>query len=197
MSEETAAIREDITMVRDSMTEKIEQIEMKVRDTVDTTVEQVNRFFDVEQQVQDRPWAPLGVAAVAGYLLGSVGGSSPPKHSRQYQSFTPAHAEHPDHDEETESSAIMNELSEKFGSELRLITEAALAAGVTLLRDTVKQSVPQFEQEYEKLHSNGNSPYHRDIPQDDRATVLREERQTERHSTIDPHNPINRPALDR
>lgn len=87
MAEGTEPIRQDIDAIRDSMTEKMEQIETRVKDTVDntvgsvkrtvdTTVDSVKRSFDLQQQVNERPWVALGVAVLAGYVIGSLGGGS-------------------------------------------------------------------------------------------------------------------------
>jgi len=89
MDERTETIRHDIDATRESMTEKIEQIETRVRDTVENvrgsvehTVENVRQAFDVRQQVNERPWLMLGASVVAGYVLGSLGGSdSEPRYS--------------------------------------------------------------------------------------------------------------------
>lgn len=196
MSEETDAIRQDIASVRESMTDKIEQIESKVRGTVDTTVEQVNRLFDVRQQVHDRPWAALGVAALVGFAAGSMGGSKS-AHNRSsadtYYGYgnrsygQPAaygsgpYARHqPDR-----SNDMMHELGDRFGNELRLITSAAMAAGVNMLRDTIKQSVPNFEQEYAKVRQDEHT---RERAVGDAATEDRESIQ--RTTAVDPNIPL-------
>src|SRR5215216_6244870 len=71
MDQRTEPIRQDIDSIRDSMTNKIEQIESKIKDTVDDT----RRMVDIKYQVSQRPWAALGVSLLVGYTLGSIGGS--------------------------------------------------------------------------------------------------------------------------
>jgi ElaB/YqjD/DUF883 family membrane-anchored ribosome-binding protein len=165
MSEETDAIRQDIAMVRESMTDKIEQIETKVRGTVDTTVDQVNRLFDVRQHVSDRPWAALGVAALVGFAAGSMGGTHAAPNNAARDAYArrtygqPAAYERGPYTryQAGRSNDLMHDIGDQFGNELRLITAAALAAGVNMLRDTIKQSMPNFEQEYARVRQDDHT----------------------------------------
>ena len=52
------------------MSDKIEQIETKIKGTVEDT----RRMVDIKYQVSQRPWAALGVSLLVGYTLGSIGG---------------------------------------------------------------------------------------------------------------------------
>src|SRR5215207_619618 len=70
MDQRTEPIRQDIDSIRNSMTDKLEQIETKIKGTVDDT----RRMVDVKYQVSQRPWAALGVSLLVGYTLGSIGG---------------------------------------------------------------------------------------------------------------------------
>lgn len=160
MSEETDAIRQDIASVRESITDKIEQIESKVRGTVDTKVDQFHQLFDVQHQVRERPWATLGVAALVGFAAGSMGAPKPAR--AEYRRYTNsayaytngsaryAPAGQPTAYKAQQSQDMIRDLTDQFGDELRLMTSAALAAGMHLLRDTLSQSVPDFDREYRK-----------------------------------------------
>lgn len=99
MDQRTEYIRQDIDATREAMTDKLEQIESKVKGTVDdlkgsventveTVKENVKQAFDIKQQVSERPWTMLGASVVAGYVLGSLGSSddSPSYRSSQYRS---------------------------------------------------------------------------------------------------------------
>jgi ElaB/YqjD/DUF883 family membrane-anchored ribosome-binding protein len=79
---------------RSAMTEKLEILEARVRETVEgaqssvedivetvkgtvgDTVETVKRTFDLQYQVDQHPWLMVGGATLAGYLLGNWGGGS-------------------------------------------------------------------------------------------------------------------------
>jgi len=99
MDQRTEYIRQDIDATREAMTDKLEQIESKVKGTVDdlkgsventveTVKENVKQAFDIKQQVNERPWMMLGASVVTGYVLGSLGGSddSPAYRTTQYRS---------------------------------------------------------------------------------------------------------------
>lgn len=86
MDQRTEYIRQDIDATREAMTDKLGQIESKVKGTVDdlkgsventveTVKENVKQAFDIKQQVVERPWTMLGASVVAGYVLGSLGSS--------------------------------------------------------------------------------------------------------------------------
>lgn len=202
MSEETDAIRQDIASVRDSMIDTIEQIESKVRGTVDTTVEHVNRMFDLRQQVRERPWVALGAAALVGFAAGSLGGGSRRDDARsryvadgaydraEYPFYEPSYnrygvSEASTADRRGSANQLMHDLGDRFGTELQLITSAALAAGVNMLRDTIKQSMPNFEQEYD--HARRESRLHEravgDAPSEDRESI-------QRTTSVDPNIPL-------
>jgi ElaB/YqjD/DUF883 family membrane-anchored ribosome-binding protein len=94
MQQDIADTCQDIEDTRSAITEKLEILEERVRETVEgaqssvheivetvkgtvgDTVETVKRTFDVPYQVDQHPWLMVGGATLAGYLLGSWGGGS-------------------------------------------------------------------------------------------------------------------------
>jgi hypothetical protein len=58
------------------MTEKMEQIENKIKGTVDETTHSVKRMVDVRHQAGEHPWAALSISVLVGYWLGSMGNGS-------------------------------------------------------------------------------------------------------------------------
>src|SRR5215211_4559535 len=79
MDQRTEPIRQDIDSIRD----KLEQIESKIKGTVDDT----RRMIDLKYQVSQRPWAALGVSLLVGYTLGSIGGDDQRPQLRRSDSF--------------------------------------------------------------------------------------------------------------
>jgi len=73
------------------MTDKIEQIESKIKGTVDDT----RRMVDIKYQVSQRPWAALGVSLLVGYTLGSIGSDSEsrtqPQRGEPFRYYDPSH----------------------------------------------------------------------------------------------------------
>lgn len=97
MDQGTEPIKQDIAAIRDSMTDKMSEIESRVSGTVDQTVESVKRTFDIKHQVGERPWVAVGAAVLAGYALGtmempSMPGSEPyPRHMYESAMDKPSH----------------------------------------------------------------------------------------------------------
>lgn len=111
MDQRTESIKQEVDETRDSMTTRMEQIESQVQGKIDNvresaqtsvekaketaqeTVENVKQKLDIKQMVDERPWTMFGASLVAGFMLGSMGGSEsshraersyPPEHSYRY-----------------------------------------------------------------------------------------------------------------
>jgi ElaB/YqjD/DUF883 family membrane-anchored ribosome-binding protein len=87
MDPRTEPIKQDIETIRESMTEKIGQIEDKVKGTVEGTMDSVKQTFNINTQVSDRPWAAFGVAVLIGYGLGSMGGGKSQHERTHYPQY--------------------------------------------------------------------------------------------------------------
>jgi len=61
-------VRETVEDMRAAVADIVEN----VKDTVDTTVETVRHTFDVHHHVEQHPWLMLGGVTMVGYLLGSL-----------------------------------------------------------------------------------------------------------------------------
>jgi len=152
------------------MTDKIEQIETKIKGTVEDT----RRMVDIKYQVSQRPWAALGVSLLVGYTLGSIGGDNkrnqyqpqrgdtfryydPPhddrtrsarEHDTQRSSFTPpADTRHAD------KPGMLDQIMDQFGDEFQLLKAAAITSVIGLVRDAVRQNLPALDQELGRLRS--------------------------------------------
>jgi ElaB/YqjD/DUF883 family membrane-anchored ribosome-binding protein len=168
MATETEPIRQDIEAIRDSMTDKMEMIESKVKGTVDNTVQTVKRTFDVKEQVREHPWVAFGAAVATGYVLGSLGGSSEPEPRRDYQrgeavqyySTRDNKHEREQHrngntsynrnDQSPQEPGFFDSILGQFGDEIETMKSAAVAAATTMLRDMLRQNLPQFAASYDQ-----------------------------------------------
>jgi len=170
MDQRTEPIRQDIDSIRDSMTNKLEQIESKIKGTVDDT----RRMVDVKYQVSQRPWAALGVSLLVGYTLGSIGGDDSraqpqraqsiryydePKDERarstrerdmasRESSFTP-----PADTRRTAQPGMLDQIMDQFGDEFQMLKAAAVTSVIGLVRDAVRQNLPALDQELGRLRS--------------------------------------------
>lgn len=197
MDQGTEPIKQDIAAIRDSMTDKMSEIESRVSGTVDQTVESVKRQFDIKHQVSERPWVAVGAAVLAGYALGtmdtpSLPGSEPyPTHMYEsamdkphQQSYEPSQYQSSQHQPYDSSRGVDNsstyegqnrgvqdysnpsylsqprpsqgpgffqDIFSEFGDELETLKTAAISTGITMLRDAIKQNVPQLYDQYEQV----------------------------------------------
>ena len=140
------------TQVKAQIDSAVTTVKDQVRETVDSAVGQV-RGFDLRQQVDARPWTSLGVAVLTGYLLGNIDPSSDSDYSSLPSRSSAAHAwsnQLQGRAQGTQRGGMWSAVVDQFGGELRTITTATISAAVATLRDTIKESVPQFAQEYER-----------------------------------------------
>jgi hypothetical protein len=181
----TEPIRQDIESIRESMTDKMEQIESKVRGTVENTVSSVKETFDLKGQVAQRPWTAVGAAVLAGFALGTLGGSSerpsypaqrgePMRYypepqerheERPRQSFGATYSQPASHEsmraamgQSSQGGGLLGSLAETFGDELTALKAAAMAAAMNAVRDILQQNLPRFADEYNRVrdeHSQG------------------------------------------
>src|SRR5215216_4625297 len=175
MDQRTEPIRQDIDSIRDSMTDKIEQIESKIKDTVDDT----RRMVDIRYQVSQRPWAALGVSLLVGYTLGSIGSGSEshtqPQRGEPFRYYDPSHDDRARASREYEADmrhssftaradtqraaqpGMLDQIMEQFGDEFQLLKTAALTSVINLVRDAVRENLPGVDQELGRLRSEQDS----------------------------------------
>lgn len=169
MDSRTEPIRQDIDAIRDSMTDKMEQIESKIKGTVEDTTSSIKRVVDVRYQVGERPWAAFGLSVLAGYALGSLGGSSepsrplPPQHGQTFRYYPAEPREQPNEADRRaqyaanarspEQPGLFDQLTEQFSDEISMLKTAAVTTLMGVLRDTIQQSMPSLHREYSRLRA--------------------------------------------
>jgi len=177
MDQRTEPIRQDIDSIRDSMTDKIEQIESKIKGTVEDT----RRMVDIKYQVSQRPWAALGVSLLVGYTLGSIGGGddtrTQPQSGEPFRYYDQPHDDRArsarEHDTDSRSNSfaqhdntqraaqpgMLDQIMDQFSDEFQLLKAAAIKSVISLIQDTVRKNLPALDQELGRLRSEqgGNS----------------------------------------
>jgi hypothetical protein len=177
MDQRTEPIRQDIDSIRDSMTDKIEQIETKIKGTVEDT----RRMVDIKYQVSQRPWAALGVSLLVGYTLGSIGGGedtrAQPQRGEPFRYYDQPHDDRARSTHERDSDSrnssftqhadtrraaqpgMLDQIMDQFGDEFQLLKAAAITSVIGLVRDAVRQNLPALDQELGRLRTEqgGNS----------------------------------------
>lgn len=129
------------------MTNKVEQIERKVRHDVTDTVETVKQTFDVRRHIEERPWTAVGAALLVGYMLGSADVDLPDV-GAMVNDVKHNLADVPG---KISNNGMIASIADQFGDELQVLKAAAVTAGVTMLRDVVKQQAPALGREMERL----------------------------------------------
>ncbi|NTU84301.1 MAG: hypothetical protein HGA45_33895 [Chloroflexales bacterium] len=183
MAQGTEPIRQDIDEIRGSMAETLEEIEARVRGTVDSTVGNVRQAFDLKHQVNEHPWLSLGLAVVAGYMLGNMDGDDRPsprygqpgQAMRYYaepgdrpagdrpagggsdQNVAPSSglSSKQDYSQygQREQGGMFAHLAGPIGDELQTIAIATVKSATRLLRESLQSNIPEFETEYQRLQS--------------------------------------------
>jgi hypothetical protein len=135
-------IRQDIESTRASLDDKLDALETKARQT-----------FDLKHQVSERPWMALGAAVAAGYVLGSMGESEPQRWHGQPITTTDynqhAMQSAPNRYEQSSGDSFLSQ----FDDEIDMLKNAAIATITTMLRDTIREYIPQLGQQLDRAAS--------------------------------------------
>lgn len=162
MDQRSDDIRQDIEETRASLDTKLNLLEEKANETT----EKVKQAFDIKQQVQERPWAALGVAVAAGYVLGSMGGGDEdyydrrysPRYEQRWQGQPMTTTDYSQHAGRDSGPSTTDKVAEKgkdflsqFDDEIDMLKMAAMGALSTFLRDAVRQYVPSMSSHIDEL----------------------------------------------
>jgi len=161
------------------MTDKLEQIETKIKGTVEDT----RRMVDLKYQVSQRPWAALGVSLLVGYTLGSIGGDDrhteaqhkastqqgsalryyePPRDDRAHSTrasdanTNSSSFSQPAENRQPAQPGMLDQIMDHFGDEFQMLKAAAITSVIGLIRDTVRQNLPALDQEINRMRSEKN-----------------------------------------
>jgi len=151
MDQRSNYIRQDIEATRASLDTKLDSLELKARQT-----------FDLKHQVSERPWMALGAATVAGYVLGSLGGSEP-EPRWQAQSAAATYKQHANAAEHAPQATFdageskVDRLLAPFDDEIDLLKTAAISTLTNFLHDIIKEYVPALGQQLKSTAQNGHS----------------------------------------
>jgi ElaB/YqjD/DUF883 family membrane-anchored ribosome-binding protein len=152
MDQRAEPIEQDIAAIRDSMSDKMGQIEDRIRSSVEETGESLKRSVDLRYQVEERPWAMVGGAIVLGYVVGNLSGT--PEQALHTPAYRPQVGGHPNGQPQHESgplrgaadlgASLIDDLKEQFSDELALVKTVAISAAVTFLQDAIRESFPSL-----------------------------------------------------
>lgn len=163
MDKTTDAIREDLDATRDAMTDKLGQIESRVKDHVDGTVDSVKHVFDIGEHVNQRPWVALGASFLAGCVLAGLDAPSRPRTRETWRGNQwPANGNGRNGAQGFDAGTMVSQASsvvadvghqvaDRFGDEIDLVKAAAIATLVGLARDWFKDAMPAFGAQFDRV----------------------------------------------
>jgi len=135
----------------------------KVKGTVNDTFARVKRTIDLRYQLDRHPWLMFGGAVAAGYVLGSLGsgGSSRRDHdtehataaSRPAGTYTYSEASYPASPAGPGQPGMWEGLRHRLRDETGVLLSATITGVTELLRNLLRESVPQLGPYLEKADS--------------------------------------------
>ncbi|MGE0683583.1 MAG: hypothetical protein AB7P69_22130 [Candidatus Binatia bacterium] len=171
MEKHPGQVREEIETTREALSEKLELLEGRARDTIEHTKDRVKQTFELNYHMEQRPWTMLGMAVACGYFLGHL--STLQEKARERTALysgplpffsPPIRSEAPNTPREKEPDEFKKRTGnrawvlEEFHGEIALIKGAALGAVSSLVRDMVKQAVPHLTAALNLQGNKGNLP---------------------------------------
>lgn len=166
VEQSSTEMRHEIDSTRSAMADKLEALETRVIDTVQSaqevvqdslqgakdTVASVKRTFDIKHQIEQRPWTMMGGCLLAGFLLSYLLPRGRPQSSKtkgepaengKYAAAAPA----PFQTEPPSQPGIL----EPFRKEIDQVKGIAIGYVMGLVRDSIKDSVPQLANKIDEL----------------------------------------------
>lgn len=145
MTDGLEVLEERVRETVEDMRAAVEDIVENVKDTVDTTVETVRHTFNVHHHVEQHPWLMFGGVTMVGYLLGSLrSGQSSAAVSPNDTSLSPAGTTAATSHESSarpQPQGMGSGVRERFKDEIALIEGAVIGAVIRTLGDMVKQAL--------------------------------------------------------
>lgn len=158
-----AAVEDTLSTARDTVQDTISS----VKESVHSAAESVKRTFDVEHQVQDHPWAMLGLSLLSGAALGALLGPrlraadpiarrlaeaayEPPPRST---TTPPAAWERLNHHEPARPG-FLDKLGSQLGDELEKAKDLAITTIAGVVSDVVRRSIPAMGSAVEEMMVN-------------------------------------------
>jgi len=184
---EVTKAHEEIDQTRSDLAQKVEQLEEKVRDTVLSATENVNetiesvtstvqqtvhsvkRTFDLNYQMQVRPWTIIGGTVVAGFLVGALISRTRPRRTwqgsdRQADLMPPSerYLSEPEPQRAPPApaaprSSLVSGLMEQFGPEINKVKEVAIGYLVGMARDAIKDALPAVGAQIEEVMNSATT----------------------------------------
>jgi len=147
------AVEESVQSTKDSVEETIQSVKTSVRESVTA----VKNTFDVKRQVERHPWAMVGGAFLTGLVVGDVlkrvQGRPGPIPGRGVRDRPAENNAKPVAASPLAAASAVREprFFDRFQDEVDQVKAIALGWALGLVRDSVKDSLPRFATEIDRV----------------------------------------------
>jgi len=174
----TDKVEQTIEQVTSTVQETVEQVKSTVNDTVESakstvneTVGAVRQTFDLEYQMQVRPWTMMAGSVCVGLLAGALVGrqtrgrslgevaSSGYRGVSQSLSSAGSAAREYAHRAREQGPGLMSQLYHQFEPEIEQAKEMAIGYAAAVLRDMIKQAVPAIRDQVDDFMNKATTKF--------------------------------------
>ena len=174
----TGKVEQTIEQVTSTVQETVEQVKSTVSDTVESarstvneTVGAVRQTFDLEYQMEVRPWTLMAGSVCVGLLAGAlVGRQTRGRSLGEFASSTyrglsgslaSAGSAAQDYAQQAREQApsLLNQLYHQFEPELEQVKEMAIGYAGAMLRDMIKQAVPALRDQVDEFMNKATTKF--------------------------------------
>ncbi|MGE0826808.1 MAG: hypothetical protein AB7G75_34980 [Candidatus Binatia bacterium] len=174
MEPQAEKVRHEIETTRKALTDKIEMLETRTQETVENTKTKIKQTFDLSYHVNQRPWAMMGVAVAVGYALQRLNAPAQTRNrstddASPYYDTESLHRPYGRERTELPPSAgkaqggnhTGSAFLDQFHGEFSLLKGAAVGAVASLVRDFIKQALPDLTTTSQPPLNKTSSPHYR------------------------------------
>ena len=130
---------------RAALSNKLEALELRLRESVENVKEAVKRSTDVPYQVNKRPWQMFGLSVAVGCAVGRLFGNGHAEVGLRASRSKPRPVS-------ANNDTIRN--SDPYPQQLSVVKGATIGAVATILSDLARQVVPTFLAQLENYSQN-------------------------------------------
>ena len=130
---------------RAALSNKLEALELRLRESVENVKEAVKRSTDVPYQVNKRPWQMFGLSVAVGCAVGRLFGNG-------HAEVRPGDSRAKARPVSADNGIIRN--ADPYPQQLSVVKGATIGAVATILSDLARQVVPTFLAQLENYSKN-------------------------------------------
>jgi ElaB/YqjD/DUF883 family membrane-anchored ribosome-binding protein len=174
----TEKVEQTIEQVTSTVQDTVEQVKSTVNDTVESakstvndTVGAVRQTFDLEYQMEVRPWTMMAgsvcVGLLAGALVGrqtrgrSLGECASSSYRGLSESLSSAGSAAQDYASRAreQGPSLVSQLYHQFEPEIEQVKEMAIGYAAAMLRDMIKQAVPALREQVDEFMNKATTKF--------------------------------------